>query len=121
MALTFSTLLALCFLISVVIFLAACPSGVKDNYAHASQQTSFQRTECPVGANGEVWGAMIGLQLVSCVGYILHAVMAWWVRHVQRRNRREEAAGTRMVVIDEEQKRREEELARERWRMIRDL
>jgi len=111
LALTFSGIIAICFLLNSLLWLVSCTSNVV-----ATQ--SFINVECPKGLRGvtdgpskPVWDLMIAFGLLSAVFYAGHAGMALYVMRDMRRKGPE-------VVEHIELNSAEAQTARDRWARI---
>ncbi len=114
LALWFSASLAILYLTSAILFLAACTSG------SSSVSLGLRRVECPQGQAGVLkgpspvlWDIVVALSLMSTILYATHAGMAVYVRRVIER---EDAESKRrgdvaLAEVDPEEARE----ARERW------
>ncbi|KAK5070796.1 hypothetical protein LTR64_007427 [Lithohypha guttulata] len=126
MALIFSTLLALTFLGSAIVFLPPCVGADRPVPAEALENPSvtisgYQRTECPSNDRRGLWGIMVALQFVSFAGYAVHAAMAWAVWRGLKKRDRDIRSGNLVEMVDEVEKARREEDARQRWREMGNL
>ena len=111
LALTFSGIIAICFLINSLLWLVSCASDVT-----ATQ--SFLNVECPKGLRGvtdgpskPLWDLMIAFGLLSAALYGGHAGMALYVMRDMRRKGPE-------VVEHIEMNSAEAQKARDRWTQI---
>jgi hypothetical protein len=121
MAICFSTLMALLYLESAVVSLAAC-SGTAA--AATPSVGSFQRAVCPTANGGDLaeegdgpgarissgggssqseWDAVVALWLCSVVGYLVHIAMASRVSWVLKKMRAREVVVVVVVVEEEEE------------------
>lgn len=129
LAIIFSTFFAVVYFGSAIVFLPPCVSGNAvansssfgaGNGGNGQGQTThipgYQKTECPAGSHRGVWAAMVALQLLSSIGYAVHAAMAWRVDKGLKEHRKALASGDIVELVDEETKREREEEARRRWR-----
>ena len=125
MALIFSSILAVIFIASAIVFLPPCVGDNTPPSAKALgsgvQLSGYQRTECPSGNNRGLWAVMVVLQFLTGIGYALHAAMAWSVRSAVQQRDQAIASGDLVEMVDEEEKRRREEEARQRWREMGNL
>jgi hypothetical protein len=119
LAIWFSTILAICYLASSIVYLVAgCFSG---SYDWRHPDNSLEKNDCPSGDSKTTWDVNVALQLVSFVCYALHAAMAVRVFLFHRKRTAAIADGTLVEEIDLEAKARREQEARERWQRIVDL
>jgi len=88
LALWFSSIFAILFLTSSILYIASCASGAPAG--------ALQDTECSTGYRGvqfgpspALWAIVVALSLVSTVGYATHAAMAAYVRVVMNRTEAE--------------------------------
>jgi len=114
MALSFSSILAVLWFTSAILYLAACSDS-------SSASVGLQRTECAKGHRGVVvygpgpglWGVVVALSLVSAVLYASHAGMAAYVMMVVRRKEKEDKVNG--VPAPEEVDPNMAQEARDRW------
>lgn len=113
MAMWFSFIFVLVYLVSIIVSLAVCVSPA------SSIPSGLRHAECTEGTPGgpthgvqkSVWDIMLVFQFLSLVGYTVHGIMAWKVHRVLkwRRQTGEEEA----IDPDAEEARRVK--ARELW------
>ena len=115
LALWFSSIFTLLFLISPLVLLGSC-AGAKA----PSGRNGLRRAECArgtpgghtdIGVSKTVWDTMVAFQLLSMVCYATHTAMAYKVLRVQRWKK---AQGTIEMKDPEEEERRKQK-SHELW------
>lgn len=118
LAVWFSSILAICYLASSVVYLAA---GCFGSYNPNHPSNELQKNDCYSSSSGTTWDINVALQLVSFVGYAFHFAMAMKVLRFHKKRDRAIEDGTLVEEIDLEAKARREAEARKRWQSIVDL
>ena len=111
LALTFSGILSICFLLNSLLWLVSCTSNVASTQA-------FLNVECPKGIRAvtegpskPLWDVMVAFGLLSAVLYACHAGMALYVMRDRKRKGPE-------VIEHIELNSDEAQIARDRWARI---
>lgn len=111
LALTFSSILAICFLLNSLLWLVSCTSNISTTQA-------FLDVECPKGLRGvidgpsrPIWDLMVAFGLLSASLYACHAAMAFYVMRDRKRKGPE-------VIEHIELNSAEAQVARDRWAQI---
>jgi hypothetical protein len=115
LAIWFSSILSVIYLVSSVVYLAA---GCLSKHP---PRNNLQKNDCPSDGHRATWDVNVALQLCSAVLYGFHAAMATTVFLWHKKRDRGIAEGTIVEEIDLEAKERREQEARERWQRIVDL
>ncbi|KAL9112131.1 MAG: hypothetical protein Q9227_003508 [Pyrenula ochraceoflavens] len=117
LAISFSSILALCYLLTAIMYVASCRSGTPRTLQKAECYRNFDNNGLGGPTKG-IWGAVVAFAWLSFVGYTLHAYMAWVVWGWMKRRPRDEHGMVIDPNMDPAKKARREALARERWRKM---
>ena len=117
LAMWFSGILAFCYLVCAIVFVASCTSGTPLKLQKAECWRDFDGNGLD-GPTYSIWGAVVGLSWCSLVGYAVHMHMAWVVYRWMESRPRDEHGMIINLNEDPAKKARREALARERWRKM---